>query len=71
MRIFKQVSYVEMPQGWQTYVFPVYGGFRRYKLLKTLTELEQAKENCVRQGWKMTNATSLVNKMNCFSIQNS
>lgn len=70
MRVFKQVSYVEISQGWQTYVFPVYGGFRRYKLLKTLTEFEQAKESCTKQGWKMTNATSLVNRMNSLSIQN-
>ncbi|MFB2877772.1 hypothetical protein [Floridanema aerugineum] len=69
MRVFKQVSYVQISQGWQTYVFPVRGGFVRYKLLPTLRDFEQAKENCIRQGWKIINATSLVKKMNSSSTQ--
>lgn len=69
MRVFKQVSYVQISQGWQTYVFPVRGGFQRYKLLPTPRDFEQAKENCIRQGWKITNATSLVKKMNSSSTQ--
>ena len=64
MQIFKQVSYVQTQEGWQTYVFPIEGGFLRYKLLTTLAELEQAKKQCTLQGWKITNATTLVNQMN-------
>ncbi|CAD5989609.1 hypothetical protein PCC9214_05612 [Planktothrix tepida] len=67
MQVFKQVSYVQILKGWQTYVFPVSGGFLRYKLLTTSQELEEAKERCHLEGWKIIDATRLVKQLNKIS----
>jgi DNA-binding transcriptional regulator YhcF (GntR family) len=62
--ILKQVSYVQVNQGWQTYVFEL--NFRPipYKFLANQRELEQAIHKCQQAGWTITNASNLLQKMN-------
>ncbi len=67
MLVYKRISYVQIEDGYQTYIHPVSrdsGEFIRYKLLKTKDELEDALNKCIAAGWLVVNATNLVNKMN-------
>jgi hypothetical protein len=62
--ILKQVSYIEVSEGWQTYVFDLNLKSIRYKLLTNKEELETAINNCKKANWSMTNATKLVHSLN-------
>jgi DNA-binding transcriptional regulator YhcF (GntR family) len=62
--ILKQVSYIEVNEGWQTYVFDLNLKSIRYKLLTNKEELETAINNCKKANWSMTNATKLVHSLN-------
>jgi hypothetical protein len=64
MQIYKRVSYVQVAQGWQTYVYPVNGGFIRYKLLTSTEALADAIAQCQKSGWIVNNATTLVRQLN-------
>jgi len=64
MLVYKRISYVQIEDGYQTYIHPVYEEFIRYKLLKTKDELEDALNKCREAGWLVVNATNIVNKMN-------
>lgn len=48
----------------QTYLHPANGGFVRYKLLQTSTQLEAAITRCKQAGWKTIDATNLICKLN-------
>ncbi len=64
MALDKRITYVRVDGGWQTYLHPTDGGFVRYKLLQTSTQLEVAIARCKQAGWKIIDATNLVRKFN-------
>ena len=65
--IRKQVTYLEVNQGWQTYVFDLNFKPIKYKLLTNKSELEIAINNCKNANWSITNGTNLVRTMNKLS----
>ena len=64
MTYIKQVSYVELKGGYQTYIFKTNLEPIRYKFLTTREELDDALEKARHQGWKVINATKTVNQLN-------
>ena len=64
MTYLKQVSYVELKGGYQTYIFKLNLEPIRYKFLTTREELDNALEKAKNQGWKVINATKTVNQLN-------
>ncbi len=63
MTYLKQVSYVELKGGYQTYIFKTNLEPIRYKFLTTREELNDALEKAKGQGWKVINATQTVNRL--------
>jgi hypothetical protein len=63
MQIYKRVSYVRVTEGWQTYIYPISGGFLRYKLIVSSEALALAIDRCEKTGWQMHNATNLVRQL--------
>ncbi len=63
MTYLKQVSYVELKGGYQTYIFKTNLEPIRYKFLTTREELDDALEKAKNQGWKVINATKTVNRL--------
>ncbi len=63
MTYLKQVSYVELRRGYQTYIFKTNLDPIRYKFLTTKEELDDALEKARHQGWKVINATKTVNRL--------
>ncbi len=64
MSYLKQVSYIELQRGYQTYIFKTNLDPIRYKFFPTSEELNQAIEKARNQGWKVINATKTVNRLN-------
>ncbi len=64
MTYLKQVSYVELKGGYQTYIFKTNLEPIRYKFLTKREELDNALEKAKNQGWKVINATKTVNQLN-------
>ncbi|EAZ88610.1 hypothetical protein [Crocosphaera chwakensis] len=64
MNYLKQVSYIELKDGFQTYIFKTNLDFVRYKFFPTKEELNDALEKAKNQGWKVINATKTVNRLN-------
>ncbi|MGH2414022.1 MAG: hypothetical protein ACRDEA_10095 [Microcystaceae cyanobacterium] len=58
------MSYVQLKEGWQTYLFGSDYKPIPYKILATQTELESAIAQCQEKGWKVTDATHLTNQLN-------
>lgn len=71
MLVYKRISYVQIENGYQTYIHPFSGEFIRYKLLKNKDELEDALNKCREAGWLVVNVTNLVNKMNSVTPKRS
>ncbi len=63
MSYLKQVSYVELKNGFQTYVFKTNLEPIRYKFFPTEKELNDALKKAKHQGWKVINATQTVNRL--------
>ncbi len=63
MTYLKQVSYVELKGGYQTYIFKTNLEPIRYKFLTTREELDDALAKAKNQGWKVINATKTVNRL--------
>ena len=64
MTYLKQVSYIKLKDGYQTYVFKENLDPVRYKFFHTSEELNDAIEKAKNQGWKVINATKIVNRLN-------
>ncbi|MGH2414187.1 MAG: hypothetical protein ACRDEA_10955 [Microcystaceae cyanobacterium] len=64
MQLLKRMSYIRLKDGWQTYLFGSDFKPLPYKFLATQTELEEAIAQCQQQGWKVTDATDLTNRLN-------
>ena len=64
MTYLKQMSYVELKDGYQTYIFKDNLDPVRYKFFHTSEELNDAIEKAKNQGWKVINATKIVNRLN-------
>ena len=64
MTYLKQISYVELKDGYQTYVFKENLEPVRYKFFHTSEELNDAIEKARDKGWKVINATKTVNRLN-------
>ncbi len=63
MSYLKQVSYVELRNGYQTYLFKTNLEPIRYKFFSTTEELNEALEKAKYQGWKVINATKTVHRL--------
>ncbi len=63
MNYLKQVSYVELRSGYQTYIFKTNLDPIRYKFFSTRVELNDALEKARNQGWKVINATQVVARL--------
>ncbi|NEU71732.1 hypothetical protein PI95_003805 [Hassallia byssoidea VB512170] len=59
---YKRMAYCQLEDKFVTYIFPVSGGHIRYKILNP-SEIKTAIFQCNKAGWKVINATNLVNKM--------
>ena len=64
MTYLKQMSYVELKGGYQTYIFKDNLDPVRDKFFHTSEELNQAIEKARDKGWKVINATKTVNRLN-------
>ncbi len=64
MSYLQRVSYVEQQNGYQTYLFTTNLEPIRYKFFSTKEELNEALEKAKEKGWKIINATKLVNQLN-------
>ncbi|MGB5769135.1 MAG: hypothetical protein WBM32_04590 [Crocosphaera sp.] len=64
MTYLKQISYVKLKGGYQTYIFKDNLEPLRSKFFHTKEELDQAIEKARGQGWKVINATNTVNRLN-------
>ncbi len=64
MTYLKQMSYVELKGGYQTYIFKENLAPVRYKFFHTSEELDQAIEKARDKGWTVINATRTVNHLN-------
>ena len=58
--VFKMVSYIEVKEGYQTYLHSHDGHIIKYTLLPSQSALELAKQSCKDAGWRFTNATNIV-----------
>ncbi|MEA5537049.1 hypothetical protein [Crocosphaera sp. XPORK-15E] len=63
MNVIKQVSYVKLPTGYQTYLFTANLDSIRYKVFSTQQELDEAIKKAKSHGWKVINATKAVNRL--------
>lgn len=63
MTYLKQVSYIELNNGFQTYIFKTNLEPIRYKFFSTTEALNDALEKAKCQGWKVINATKTVNRL--------
>ncbi len=63
MSYLKQVSYVELRNGYQTYLFKTNLEPIRYKFFSTKEALNDALKKAKSQGWKVINATQTVNRL--------
>jgi|LakMenE18May11ns_1017448.scaffolds.fasta_scaffold9939502_2 hypothetical protein len=63
MNVIKQVSYVKLTTGYQTYLFTPELDSIRYKLFSTQQELDVAIKKAKSHGWKVINATNTVNRL--------
>ena len=57
MTYLKQMSYVELKDGYQIYIFKDNLEPVRYKFFHTSEELNDAIEKAKKKGWKVINAT--------------
>ena len=64
MTYLKQMSYVELKDGYQIYIFKDNLEPVRYKFFHTYEELNDAIEKAKKKGWKVINATKTVNRLN-------
>ncbi|MGH2416261.1 MAG: hypothetical protein ACRDEA_21735 [Microcystaceae cyanobacterium] len=60
MKVLKRVSYIQTQNGWQTYLLTSNFHPIRYKFISSKEELESVIARCQQQGWKITEATKLV-----------
>lgn len=63
MNYLKQVSYIELKKGFQTYIFNTNLEPIRYKFFFTRVELNDALEKARNQGWTVINATKVVARL--------
>ena len=63
MNYLKQVSWVKVSKGYQTYLFTTEFLAIRYKLFSNEQELNQALEKAKAQGWKTIDATNATNRL--------
>lgn len=63
MTYLKQVSYIELKNGYQTYIFKRNLEPVRYKFFSTKDELNEAIEKAKNKNWKVINATNTVNRL--------
>ncbi len=59
--VLKMVSYIEVKEGYQTYLHSADGSIITYSLLPSKEALELAQQSCKEASWRFTNATSIVN----------
>ncbi|WP_041934307.1 hypothetical protein [Gloeothece verrucosa] len=55
------MSYLEILGGYQTYLFTPNCEPIKYKFFSTKEELDKAIQACYKAGWKVSNATPVVN----------
>ena len=58
--VLKMVSYIEVKEGYQTYLHSPNGSIITYSLLPSQEALQLAQQSCKDAGWRFTNATSVV-----------
>ncbi len=63
MIYLKQVSYIELRKGFQTYIFKKNLEPIRYKFFPTKEELNDALKKAKSKGWKVINATQTVYRL--------
>ena len=64
MLVHNLIIYIKTEDGYQTYIYPEFGDFERYKFLNSEEELQDALNRCFAAGWTVINATSVAIQMN-------